>query len=172
MRKVLFSITMLFVLFTNLTASSFDKQIQGNWYYHISIPLDKTITMHINGNVNYMFNHKASVLINISFKENSGLESPVFLVNAMEKWEIQNNILLEEILQSDVIVDKIVLKQNPELKEFKDLLEKICVKGLANTSKIKSIKNDTMIIDVDGTEIIATRKPPFKLNITNHINKR
>ena len=169
MRKVLFSITMLFVLFTNLTASSFDKQIQGNWYYHISMPLDATITMHINGNVNYMFNHKANVVTNISFTEKSGLESPVFLVNSMEKWEIQNNILLEEILQSDVIVDKIVLKQNPELKEFKNFLEKMYAKGLANTSKIKSIKNDTMIIDVDGTEIRATRKAPFVLEITNHI---
>jgi len=174
MKNILLAFAIFFVLFTNLSADNFNKKIEGTWYYNISMPVpvdDEEVTMIMKGSENFMFNHKANSTIEFSLKFKDEEEIPIFIISSMSSWEIQNNILLEEILQVNIITEHTTLNENPELETLENIISKMYYKGLSNTSHIKSITNDTFISESDGIEVISTRKSPLDINITNHINK-
>ena len=174
MKNLLLSFAILFVSFTNLLADNFNKKIEGTWYYNISMPVpvdEEEVTMIMKGSQNFMFNHKTNSIIEFSLKFKDEEEIPIFIITSMSSWEIQNNILLEEILKVNIITEHTTLNENPELKALEDMMSKMYYKGLSSTSHIKSITNDIFISESDGIEVISTRKSPLDINITNNINK-
>ena len=172
MKKLLFICITLLVTSTSLIANNFDKDIRGDWNYNISMPIfGELLGVSIKGKTNYMFNHKANAIIEIGYTskiKEANLEN-IFTIFVMEKWEIKDNMLYEEILQSTIITNKEILEKNPELKILEELITKVYTKGMGDTVKIKSLTKNKFIVESSGSEIISTREIQDDVKFINHI---
>jgi hypothetical protein len=171
MRKLLFICITLLVASASLTANNFDKEIRGNWYYDMSMPIfGELLGVSIKGTTNYMFNHKANGIIEIGFKsklKEANLEN-IFTIFIMQKWDIKDNMLYEEIIQATIIENKELLEKNPELKVLKKLITAAYTKGMGETVEIISLTKNKLIIESEGLQIISIRKRPYNIKFINN----
>ncbi len=172
MRKLLFICIALLVASTSLTANNFDKEIRGDWYYNVSMPIfGELLGVSIKGKTNYMFNHKANAIIEIGFKskiKEANLEN-IFTIFVMGKWEIKDNMLYEEVIQATIVENKELLEKNPELKVLKEIITTAYTKGMGATVKIISLTKNKLIVEAEGSQIISIREIPNNIKLINHI---